>query len=82
MVPAIPADFFEAQWRRGQAIELQAYPDLDHLAIVAPESPLTAALVEWTARRFDGAAWLGNCATPGSDPGVPDVEGEAGTVRP
>lgn len=82
VVPAIQAEFVEAQCRRGQAIEFQAYPDLDHLAIVAPESPLTAALVEWTARRFDGAAWVGNCATPGSDPGVPDVEGEAGTARP
>lgn len=81
VVPEIQSRFVEARCREGQAIEFRTYPGLDHLAIVGPGSPLTDALVEWTARRFDGESWSGNCVTPGVDAPAAEAAEPAGAAH-
>lgn len=80
VVPDIQARFVTARCRQGQAIEFRTYPGLDHLAIVAPDSPLTDALIEWTARRFDGEDWSGTCVAPGAHGPAAEAAMAAGTV--
>jgi acetyl esterase/lipase len=38
----------------GQPARLKEYPGLDHISLVAPQSPLTADLIDWTRERFAG----------------------------
>ena len=46
---------FVADWcAGGQAVDYREYPGLDHLSLVAADSPLTEELVAWTRDRVAG----------------------------
>ena len=45
----------------GQPLEYWTFDGVDHGAIVAVESPLTAPLLRWTTERFSGAAAATGC---------------------
>ena len=56
----IPADMQTAYVHKicanNPSVAYLLYPGLDHLSIVAPASPLTADLIDWTADRMAGTA--------------------------
>lgn len=47
----------------GRVVDYRTYEDLDHLALVAPDSPLVPELISWTRERFDGEAAPTDCRT-------------------
>ncbi len=57
-----PQRAFVEQWcATGQALEYREYSGLDHLTLVAAESPLTEELVDWTRARLDGQPSVSTC---------------------
>lgn len=50
-----------ARCAAGEEIDYRTYPGLDHLSLVAEDSPLTPELVEWTLARWAGEAPTPNC---------------------
>ena len=52
----------DAQCAAGADIDYRSYPGLDHLSLVAAESPLTPELVEWTLARAAGEPAAATCA--------------------
>ncbi|MCF8571210.1 lipase family protein [Gordonia sp. HY002] len=53
--------FAAAQCASGSTVEFSMYPGLDHLSIVAPDSPAVADLLSWTTGREKGAEPQSNC---------------------
>ncbi|MCW2288323.1 uncharacterized membrane protein HdeD (DUF308 family) [Leucobacter luti] len=45
----------------GEEIDYRTYPGLNHLTLVAADSPLTPQLVAWTLDRWAGKPAAGNC---------------------
>ena len=45
----------------GQNLEYRTYAGRDHVGVVAPDSPLVADLVRWTADRLAGAPAPSTC---------------------
>jgi len=54
VVPAIQRRFAASRCRAGQPLLYRGYPGLDHIALVAPDSPLGPDLVHWSRDRFAG----------------------------
>lgn len=52
--PAMQVAWAEQACARGTVVEHRTYPGLDHLSLVAAESPLVDDLVSWTRDRFAG----------------------------
>jgi len=53
VLPRFSRDFVPRALHAGQELEYRSYAGRDHLSIVAPDSPLTQELVQWTQDRFD-----------------------------
>jgi pimeloyl-ACP methyl ester carboxylesterase len=64
--PDIQARFVDRRCAAGQDLEYRTYPGLDHLSIVAADSPLTPDLMRWTQARLAGDAPLAGCRRTGS----------------
>ncbi len=71
--PDIQAAYVQRRCAVGQAIDYRTYPDRDHISVVAPDSPLTADIMEWTRARFAGEPVAQSCTTnpDGSGPPLP-----------
>lgn len=61
VLPAIQARFVAARCAVGQRIDYRSYPGRDHISLVALDSPLGPALVQWTRERFAGAPAADTC---------------------
>nr|WP_272928743.1 lipase family protein [Leucobacter luti] len=59
--PAQQRAWVGARCKAGEQIDYRTYPGLDHLSLVAADSPLTPELVQWTLDRWAGAAPTPNC---------------------
>jgi pimeloyl-ACP methyl ester carboxylesterase len=53
VLPEIQVRFVRGRCGAGQALEYRTYAGRDHVSVVAPDSPLTRELVEWTQERID-----------------------------
>ncbi len=62
MKPVQQAAWVEGRCDAGVEIDYRTYPGLDHLSLVAADSPLTPQLVAWTLERWSGAPATPNCA--------------------
>jgi len=62
VLPPVQAAFVARRCAAGQALEYRRYGGLDHLSLVAPDSPFSADLVRWTQQRFAAAAPPAGCA--------------------
>jgi acetyl esterase/lipase len=62
VLPDIQAEFVRQRCDAGEALEYRTYVGRDHLSVVAPDSPLTRDLVQWTRDRFGGAPPAKKCA--------------------
>jgi Secretory lipase len=61
VLPAVQAQWMARRCAAGQALEYRAYPGIDHLGVVAAESPFSAELARWTEDRFAGRPWSAAC---------------------
>jgi alpha-beta hydrolase superfamily lysophospholipase len=61
VLPAQQARFAAALCAEGVLLDSRVYPGLDHLTLIADESPLTQDVVTWTQARFDGAPATASC---------------------
>lgn len=59
--PAEQRAWVEARCAAGAEIDYREFDGLDHLSLVAPESPLTPQLVEWTLDRAAGEPATPTC---------------------
>ena len=59
--PDIQSQFVKQRCSAGQVIEYHRYDGLDHIAIVAPTSPLNEKLVQWTEDRINDRPFLSEC---------------------
>jgi pimeloyl-ACP methyl ester carboxylesterase len=59
--PDIQSEFVRARCAAGQRLQYRTYAELDHLSVVAPDSPLTSELVQWTRDRFRQVPFRANC---------------------
>lgn len=58
-----PQRAFVEQWcAAGQPLDYREYPGLDHLTLVAGDSPLTAQLEQWTEARWEGSPATSTCS--------------------
>ena len=60
--PEIQQAFVDRRCAEGQSIEYQTYKGRDHMAVVAPDSPLQANLLNWTRERMSGNIASAGCA--------------------
>lgn len=63
VLPSVQASFVEERCAAGQELEYRTYEQRDHVDLVAPGSPLTVDLVEWTRERFAAAPVRAGCRT-------------------
>jgi pimeloyl-ACP methyl ester carboxylesterase len=61
VLPAVQSRFVRERCHAGQELEYRSYAGRDHLSIVAPDSPLTQQLVQWTQERFDRVPLSATC---------------------
>lgn len=61
VLPEIQQRFVRRRCEAGQALAYRTYPGRDHLSVVAPDSPMTPDLVQWTRDRIAGAAPPNDC---------------------
>lgn len=61
VLPAVQDSYVAARCAAGQPIDYRTYPGLDHLSLVALNSPLGADLVAWTRDRFAGRPAVDSC---------------------
>jgi alpha-beta hydrolase superfamily lysophospholipase len=64
--PDVQARFVRKLCAAGEELDYRTYPGRDHLSVVAPDSPLTRDLVQWTLDRFDKAPMSANCDGDGA----------------
>jgi hypothetical protein len=62
VLPDIQAEFVRQRCDAGEALEYRTYAGRDHLSVVAPDSPLTRDLVQWTRDRLGGVPPAKRCA--------------------
>lgn len=62
VLPAQQARYVARQCAAGAVLDARVYPGLDHLTLVAADSPLTRDLLEWTDARFAGEPAVAACA--------------------
>jgi uncharacterized membrane protein HdeD (DUF308 family) len=61
VLPGMQRGWVARRCAAGQRIDFRQYPDLDHLSLVAADSPLTGELVAWTLARLAGRAATDTC---------------------
>lgn len=61
VLPGIQSRFVSRWCSEGQTIEFLRYRGLDHLSVVAPDSPLTPDLIQWTQDRLAGVPPAAGC---------------------
>ena len=61
VLPAQQARFVADRCADGVPLDARVYPGLDHLTLVAADSPLNADLLEWTRARFAGVTSVTSC---------------------
>jgi uncharacterized membrane protein HdeD (DUF308 family) len=59
--PQVQADFVAARCRAGEPLYYRTYPGLNHVPLVAADSPLIPELVAWTQDRFAGTPAPSTC---------------------
>jgi len=64
--PDVQSRFVRERCAAGQALEYRTYAGRDHLSVVAPDSPLTRDLVQWTRDRLDEVPMSPNCDDGGA----------------
>ncbi|WP_314034439.1 lipase family protein [Dietzia sp. CH92] len=61
VTPTMQQDWVAGRCAAGDPIDFRTYPGLDHMGLVAADSPLTPQLVQWTLDRWAGAAPTPTC---------------------
>jgi len=64
--PDVQSRFVRGRCDAGEGLEYRTYAGRDHLSVVAPDSPLTRDLVQWTRDRFDKIPMSANCDGEGA----------------
>ena len=59
--PTMQQGWVDARCAAGEGIDYRTYPGLDHMGLVAADSPLTPQLVQWTLDRWSGEEPTPNC---------------------
>jgi acetyl esterase/lipase len=54
VLPEVQRRYVTARCLAGQRIDFRTYLGRGHVSLVAPDSPLTAELIQWTRDRFEG----------------------------
>jgi alpha-beta hydrolase superfamily lysophospholipase len=55
VLPDVQRRFVRQRCAAGQVVAFRGYEGLDHLSVVAPDSPLTGDLLQWTRDRIAGS---------------------------
>ncbi len=63
VAPEVNDDYVSARCSAGQALTYWRVPGKDHSSIVAPDSPITGPLIDWTADRFNSLPESHGCTT-------------------
>lgn len=61
VLPDIQSRFVRERCNAGQVLDFRTYAGHNHLSVVAPDSPLTGDLVQWTQDRIANVPPSGNC---------------------
>lgn len=61
VTPTMQQDWVSGRCAAGDPIDFRTYPGLDHMGLVAADSPLTPQLVQWTLDRWAGAEPTPTC---------------------
>ena len=61
VLPAMQRQWVAARCAAGQQLDVRSYPGLDHLSLVAADSPLTPVLVAWAQARLAGDPARSTC---------------------
>lgn len=61
VLPSMQERWVAQSCQAGQSLDYRVYPGLDHLPLVAADSPLTDQLVGWTVDRLEGVALTPTC---------------------
>ena len=61
VTPTMQENWVAGRCAAGDPIDFRTYPGLDHMGLVAADSPLTPQLVQWTLDRWAGAAPTPTC---------------------
>ena len=61
VLPDVQSRFVRERCNAGQILEYRTYAGRDHLSVVAPDSPLTRDLVQWTQDRIDKVPLSATC---------------------
>ncbi|MBL8419032.1 MAG: alpha/beta fold hydrolase [Dechloromonas sp.] len=59
--PDVQSRYVRDRCAVGEQLEYRTYAGRDHLSVVAPDSPLTRDLVQWTQDRFDKVSSSATC---------------------
>lgn len=68
VLPDVQFGYVKSRCAAGQPIDLRVYDGRDHISLVALDSPLSPALVDWSRDRFAGKPATDTCATLSSEP--------------
>jgi acetyl esterase/lipase len=63
VLPDVQEKFVLTRCGAGQSLEYRTYANRDHMALVAPDSPLIEDLVRWTKERLEGVPTEPGCRT-------------------
>jgi len=63
VLPSVQHALAQGLCKAGERLEYRAYPELDHLALVEPTSPLIPDLMTWTENRLNHTPAPDNCST-------------------
>jgi alpha-beta hydrolase superfamily lysophospholipase len=63
VLPSVQEAFIQERCAAGQSLEFRTYAGKDHVSVVAPDSPLTQDLVEWTLSRLANEPVAAGCQT-------------------
>ena len=61
VLPEVQKRYVNARCSAGQRIDFRTYPGRDHVSVVAPDSPLTSELFQWTSDRIAGKPAKSSC---------------------
>ena len=61
VLPAMQRQWVAARCTAGQRLDFRSYPGLDHLSLVAADSPLTPGLGAWAQARLAGTPARTTC---------------------
>jgi hypothetical protein len=64
--PDVQSRFVRGRCDAGEGLEYRTYAGRDHLSVVAPDSPLTRDLVQWTRDRLDKIPMSAKCDGDGA----------------